>query len=486
VRRRLWRVWCQLWCSTGSRLLASKSNAGEVHNEDYQTCLVEACALDRSIAAATVPDVFTLAGHIGVAMMIFESGMHFDFEQAKTVGPWASAVAVLGTFLPIIGGAALATGFGFPFIEALAAGVSLSPTSVGIALKLLHEADALGLYFGQAVMTAAFVDDVLALIIFNVLFSVGPCMTFATFVPTICGIVFMVVAIIFATKGFPAMIKLLLSKIPETKPDAKVTRHDEVMFMLMFATLVAYAHITYMCGTHLWGCFIAGMSFASEKHAHHIWVRQVKRNTVWFLRTFFACTLAWSIPVDALFSLDAFWKGTLMGIGPCILTKVCCAPFMGDAKWVIGWAMVGRAEFAYFIAIMANSQKLMSDDLFAILVWALLYATIFAPLVFRKVLGSYMLKLNNGKPQAVQKPALAHSATGHLPVLLCAEHDRDSKLRQRVTELELSLESKAVEIAQLKAANQASTGLEPSVAEAYEAEAANVAPLTDADRQLSV
>merc|ERR1712216_510370 len=128
----------------------------------------------------------------------------------------------------------------------------------------------------------------------------------------------------------------------------------------------------------------------------------------------------------------------------------------------------------------------MSDDLFAILVWALLYATIFAPLVFRKVLGSYMLKLNNGKPQAVQKPALAHSATGHLPVLLCAEHDRDSKLQQRVKELELSLESKAVEIAQLKAANQASTGLELSVAEAYEAEAANVAPLTDADRQLSV
>merc|ERR1712072_1597506 len=250
----------------------------------------------------------------------------------------------------------------------------------------------------------------------------------------------MVVAIIFATKGFPSLIKFILSKIPETKPHAKVTRHDEVMFMLMFATLLAYAHITYMCGTHLWGCFIAGMSFASEKHAHHIWVKQVKRNTVWFLRTFFACTLAWSIPVDALFSLDAFWKGTLMGIGPCILTKVCCGPFMGDAKWVIGWAMVGRAEFAYFIAIMANSQKLMSDDLFAILVWALIYATVFAPLVFRKVLGSYMAKLSNGKPQAPQKPALAHSVTGHLPVLLCAEND--SKLQQQVQELKLSLASK--------------------------------------------
>lgn len=38
------------------------------------------------------------------------------------------------------------------------------------------------------------------------------------------------------------------------------------------------------------------------------------------------------------FLAQAFWKGAIMGFGPCILTKVCCAPFMGDApcfrqKW---------------------------------------------------------------------------------------------------------------------------------------------------------
>jgi Kef-type K+ transport system membrane component KefB len=371
-------------------------------------------------------------------------------------------------------------------MEGLAAGVSLAPTSVGIALKLLREADALGLYFGQAVMTAAFVDDVLSLIIFNVLFSIGPCMTFTTFIPTICGIVFMILAILFATKGFPALIKLMLSKIPETKPNAKVTRHDEAMFMLMFAALLAYAHITYMCGTHLWGCFIAGMSFASEAHAHHIWVKQVKRNTVWFLRTFFACTLAWSIPVEALFSWPSFLKGTVMGIVPCILTKVCCAPFMGDAKWVIGWAMVGRAEFAYFIAIMANSQKLMSDDLFAILVWALIYATVFAPLVFRKVLSSYMSKLNNGKPEAEKRPALAHSATGHLPVFCSVEHDQEElTLQHRVRELELSLERRDAEIAQLKEANQLS-GAKDTALESYATRAADASPDVYPNTSISV
>jgi len=98
-----------------------------------------------------------------------------------------------------------------------------------------------------------------------------------------------------------------------------------------------------------------------------------------------------------------------MGLGPCILTKVCCALFMGQARWVIGWAMVGRAEFAYFIAIMAKSLKMVDDKLFAILIWSLIYATIFAPLIFRKVLLAYMDK--EDKPP----PTLSHHASGHLP-----------------------------------------------------------------------
>jgi len=208
---------------------------------------------------------------------------------------------------------------------------------------------------------------------------------------------------------WPPLMVWIFKKIPETRAHANVKRHDEVMWLLMFIVLLAYAQITHLCGTHLWGCFIAGMSFATREEAHHVWVRQVKRVTCWFIRIFFAATLAWAIPVEQLFSLDAFWKGSIMGIGPCILTKVLCAPFMGKARWVIGWAMVGRAEFAYFIAIMAKSLKMMDDSLFAILVWALVYATIFAPLIFRYVLKRYVAQEH---AQHVKEQAEANSEGG--------------------------------------------------------------------------
>jgi Kef-type K+ transport system membrane component KefB len=374
-----------------SRRMADQE--GKTKYDSYNECLEKSCDLDRALQCATIPDIFSLVGHTGVAMMIFESGMHFDFAQARVVGPWASAVAILGTFIPVATGLGLSLAFGFDFLEGLAAGVTLAPTSVGIALKLLHEAKALHLYFGQAVMTAAFVDDVLSLILFSVLFSLGN-IEFWPFFRLGCGLLFMAITIVAAVKVWPPLLSWLFSKVPEDKPDAKVTRHDEVMWIVMLLTLLVYGQITHECGTHLWGAFIAGMSFSTQHHAHHVWVRQVKRSTVWWLRIFFACTLAWSIPVEDLFSPQALWQGTIMGIGPCILSKVLCAPFMGKAKWVIGWAMVGRAEFAYFIAIMAQALQMIPDKLFAILLWALIWATIFAPLIFRKVLVRYMLTNN--------------------------------------------------------------------------------------------
>ncbi|CAE7662101.1 nhaS3 [Symbiodinium sp. CCMP2592] len=361
----------------------------------YEECLVKTCDADISHECQLTPDVFTLIGHAGVALMIFESGMHFDFEKAKVVGPKACVVAVIGTVLPLVSGAALTMLYGKPFFpHGISAGTALAPTSVGIALRLLGEAGVLQENFGQAIITAAFVDDILSLVLFNVLFSLGGEFDVMAVVVNPCiGVAVMLFAMYLAMKFWPKFInEWLLPKVP-VKEGAKVPQTDEVLFLLMIFLLIGYGTITYFLGTHLWGCFIAGMSFAClnpPHHAHHVWVKQTKRVTSWMIRIFFACTVAFSIPISKLLSVEAIWKGAIMGIGPCIITKVCCAPFMGEARWVIGWAMVGRAEFAYLIAQMAAAANMLDKDMFSIVIWALLWATIFAPFIFRYVLNRYV------------------------------------------------------------------------------------------------
>mmetsp|Transcript_122915 Transcript_122915/g.392912 ORF Transcript_122915/g.392912 Transcript_122915/m.392912 type:complete len:591 (+) Transcript_122915:71-1843(+) len=408
----------------------SGGKAGKTEYSAYSTCLEQGCKLDLAMKCGGAPNILTLIGHTGVAMMIFESGMHFDFEQARTVGLPACAVAILGTLLPLVSGCLLTMAYGFDFQNGFAAGTSLAPTSVGIALRLLHEAKSLQTYFGQAIITAAFVDDILSLILYNILFSLKDTITFMTFLPLILGIVFMMGASALGACWWPKAIAWALARIPDKKKDSKLTMHHELLFILMIGILILYAQITHMCGTHLWGCFIAGMSFAMWKEAHHIWVRQTKRVTGWMIRIFFAATVAFSIPLKDLLSFEALWRGTLMGLGPCILSKVICAPFMGDARWVIGWAMVGRAEFAYLIAQMAAASNMMEPRVFSIVIWALLWATVFAPFIFRYVLARYVRKLKSKDGSAddatTDDPWYKGSSlgSGHLPDLVEEQHER--------------------------------------------------------------
>ena len=89
--------------------------------------------------------------------MIFESGLHVDFGMLRKVGLRASVVALLGTFLPLLSGMLLVMAFDSERYElwpvGLAVGVSLAPTSVGMALKMLGEKKQLGEEYGQLIVT---------------------------------------------------------------------------------------------------------------------------------------------------------------------------------------------------------------------------------------------------------------------------------------------------------------------------------------------
>jgi hypothetical protein len=52
--------------------------------------------------------------------------------------------------------------------------------------------------------------------------------------------------------------------------------------------------------------------------------------------------------------------------------------------------MAGRAEFAYLIAQMSFTGGLMTADMFAVVIWALLWATFLSPVGFKWALKRYI------------------------------------------------------------------------------------------------
>lgn len=436
-----------------ARRLASTGHEGETVYDDYGTCLTKNCEKVVASMCAETPEVFSLVGQIGVALMIFESGMHFDFEKSRTVGGRAVAVAIAGTLLPLVSGAALTVAFGYTLMyEGIAAGTALAPTSVGIALTLLHEAKQLQTDHGQVIIAAAFVDDIFSLILFNFVFSLADGFSIMEcVVKPILGVVFMICTSLLGVKFWPWVFSKLGAAMDlheESCPNStfvefmhrfsSLKAKDAMMFICQMMLLMGYAAVTNLCGTHLWGCFIAGMSFAQVNNGHHIWVNQTKRLTVWMLRLFFACSVAFTIPLDELLNPKAFWQGLIMGLGPCILSKVFCAVCMGPPRFVIGWAMVGRAEFAYLIAQTAFSSNMMTPDVYSLTIWALLWATIVAPLMFRFVLARYA-KFHVTPPtpeeqeQLEQDPAYLKVSEGLSELYAVRKSSKDSAASSRTS-----------------------------------------------------
>lgn len=55
-----------------------------------EDCLLVYCRKYWDNKCSKYPNIFTLVGHFGVSLMIFESGMHFHFGMLPTVGPKVS------------------------------------------------------------------------------------------------------------------------------------------------------------------------------------------------------------------------------------------------------------------------------------------------------------------------------------------------------------------------------------------------------------
>eukprot|EP00600_Ochromonadales_sp_CCMP1393_P001702 CAMPEP_0174985228 /NCGR_PEP_ID=MMETSP0004_2-20121128/18219_1 /TAXON_ID=420556 /ORGANISM="Ochromonas sp., Strain CCMP1393" /LENGTH=888 /DNA_ID=CAMNT_0016237841 /DNA_START=139 /DNA_END=2805 /DNA_ORIENTATION=- len=339
-------------------------------------------------------------GYIGVSLVIFESGMHLDVSRVLNweTGGNAVIVAIFGTCLPIFLGIAFFTALGFDaYPDGLAAGFSLAPTSVGISLSLLTKAKQLQSHYGQVIISAAFLDDIFSIICLVVLINLAA----GAFNP-VTHVVYPLLQAFALVIGCAACSVLAMPQVMafvlETRSCLRyisdehrsMNVKDETHLSIMFVSFVMFSWIGDLIGSSLLGAFAAGMLFSNVPRSAIIWSRQFKRGVAFLMKIFFAATVAFSIPLSTLFTAEAVWKGLIIGAIPCLLSKLCSGVFVGAERWVIGVAMMARGEFAYLVADQAFSEEQLTKVGYSVVVWALLWATMIAPVAFGHVLQSYV------------------------------------------------------------------------------------------------
>ncbi|VVU95467.1 Sodium/hydrogen exchanger family [seawater metagenome] len=341
-------------------------------------------------------DAFIFLGYFGLLFLILESGIDFNLEKIKSKYKITSLIALLGILMPF--GLSLLliyllcnpdNLFGF-----LLAAFSIAPTSIGLSLKVLEENKKLDSDFGQLIISIAICDDIIAIIgfsIFNNLLNrsneIG-ILIVLSFLP----IIFSILGAYLAYKIWPQSINKILTFF-KNKQGIHFEIHEQIVSFCFFILALIYGTIGHFIGSELLGVFFAGLSFSRVDNIHKIWKHQVKRLAKWLSIIFFSATIGFSIPINAMFNLEAFGIGIIIFIISGIICKIT-APYLllNEYKTFVGFALVARGELSFIMADFAFQKNLIDDFHYAILMWVFLLSAFCSPIVL-----NYLIKKINNK-----------------------------------------------------------------------------------------
>jgi Kef-type K+ transport system membrane component KefB len=314
----------------------------------------------------------TIAGELGLALLVLEGGLHVDLQTLREVGGVASRVAVAGTALPALAAwGLLALLPAFTAREGLLCGVALSSTAIGMAAQLMTDLGLIETELGRVVVTAAMVDDVLSLVLLAVVRK-----STTTFVD-VAKPVGASAAVVVAGVGLAALTPRAVAKVRRPNMDLLVA--------LALALGAGAAFAADKAGsTPLLGCFVGGVCFAGVEGVAHRFDEVCAPPAAWLYRVFFA-SIGFVVPLGKLASAPAALYGLLLSL-VAVLTKVGTGLFYRADPWKVGWAMVGRGELGFVMALETFRSGRTSRLALSVTVWALLVATLVSPVILRRLL----------------------------------------------------------------------------------------------------
>ncbi|MBT2725363.1 cation:proton antiporter [Bacillus sp. ISL-75] len=320
-----------------------------------------------------VSDTKTLAdlSQIGVILLMFIAGMETDLNEFKRTWKASTFVGISGIIVPLVSGYLAGILMNMTTFEALFLGLLLSATSVSISVQALKELNKMKSKEGTAILGAAVIDDVLVIIALAFLMSMaGGEVNLSMMI--IKKVLFFMSAILVAWKVVPWVLKKF-APLKVTEP--------LVTGALIICFLFAYvAEITGVAA--IIGAYIAGVAISQTEYKLKIFEKVETISYSIFVPIFFTS-------IGVAVSFDGISKnfGLIIGFSIlAILTKLIgaamgakIAHFSWKSSLGIGAAMVSRGEVALIIASIGLETKLISQELFAVLVVVVLVTTIVTP-----------------------------------------------------------------------------------------------------------
>lgn len=311
---------------------------------------------------------------LGVIFLLFSVGLETKPRTILQVGGTATLVAVLGVIVPFIAGWAYMHYAGHSQIESLFLGAAMVATSVGITARVLSGMGLLSLKTSRIILGAAVIDDVLGLLVLAVVSSMaGGAVDYAEIGLTAALSIGFIVAV--AAIGAPAMNHVV--------PKLGSLRIGHALFIGAILLCFGLAAVAATIGiAAIIGAFLAGMALAEAAESEHATHEQV-RGVTEFFTPFFLVSIGMQLNLDAFTSRETI-IASLVITALAIVTKfVGCGLAsirLGLRRAAqIGVGMAPRGEVGIVVAQIGLGLGVISDHVFAIVLFMAVATTMIAP-----------------------------------------------------------------------------------------------------------
>ncbi|HSP68292.1 MAG TPA: cation:proton antiporter [Bryobacteraceae bacterium] len=324
----------------------------------------------------------TALSDLGVMFLLFDVGLQVKAHELMKVGGTATLVATIGVIVPFFAGWGILLAFGAPQIEAVFVGAALVATSVGITASALSARGLLHEIASKIILAAAVIDDVLGLIVLAVVSSVAQGHVNFVAIALTAGLA-TAFTVIMAKWGTTAVNRIL----PHFHSRAEA---EDAQFHLSLILLFALAALAIYTGVAaIVGAFLAGLALSDTADAR---VRDLTRGVYELLVPFFLVGIGLHLDLG-VFRTPATLTLALVILAAAIVTKLIgCGlgalslgwnPETGQNMLKIGLGMVPRGEVGMVVAQMGLSMKVISTEVYAVVVFMAVATTLVTPLLLK-------------------------------------------------------------------------------------------------------
>jgi len=320
-----------------------------------------------------------ILGEMGAIVILFMAGLEMTPKEFLKGGKAAFTVGTLGVVVPFFVGLAVFMAFGFDALQSMLIATALTATSIAISIQVLSEFGKIKTPEARLIISAAIVDDILAIAVLSVVTSIAGSDGGIDNIDPI-----EVVITILQVLGFFAIMLIVAVVVIPKVITPRIWKAKGSVEGIATAAFFGAAALAGSIGlSPIVGAFAVGMALSTTKVFEKI-ESYVGKIGLIFAPLFFAI-------IGAQVDLRAVDLNILMLSGVIILVAVttklfgCGLPAMyflksKSAGMKVGIGMISRGEVGLIVAGVGVTTGILTSEVYSTIIIMVVVTTIITPI----------------------------------------------------------------------------------------------------------